>query len=152
MKKIIQILSIALMLAGVSASAQVTSTISTGNWNTAGNWSNGVPGDGATATINNSMTLNTDLSIKTGNYTVTDLGEIIDPAGGTNYSIDVSNSGILDVSGNVLIGGNLLVRNSPKFTVRGCDTMTVQGNVTFSQTSTVTVESCAVLFIDGDMD
>ena len=51
MKKIIQILSIALMLAEVSASAQVTSTISTGNWNTAGNWSNGVPGDGATSTV-----------------------------------------------------------------------------------------------------
>ncbi|MFT6166234.1 MAG: hypothetical protein ACJASF_000920 [Vicingaceae bacterium] len=139
------------LIASVSSWAQTTSTISAGNWSTAGNWSNGVPGGNDNVTVGHVMTLDTDLLIK-GTFTVSDLGEIVDSAGGGSFNINVQNSGILDVSGNLLIEGNLIVRNFAQFILRGCDTMTVEGDVFFTQTATVTIERCAVLFIDGNLD
>ena len=133
-------------------SAQTTTSISNGAWNTASNWSNGVPADGGIANITRNMTLNTNLNINNGNYTVSNAGTIIDPNGGAEYDIDVRGSGNFDVSGNVVIGGDLEVRNSGNFILRGCDTMTVRGNVSFDNNSTITIESCAVLFINGNLE
>jgi hypothetical protein len=132
--------------------AQTTTSISAGAWNTGGNWNNGVPADGGTATINRHMTLNKHLNINDGNYSVTDAGKITDPAGGTDYNIDVRGTGVFTVSGNVVIGGDLEIRNFGVFTLKGCDTMTVNGDVRFSNFAVVTIESCAVLFINGDLD
>jgi hypothetical protein len=63
-------------------SAQTTTSISSGLWNTSTNWSNNVPADGGTANITRNMSLNKNLNINNGNYTVTDAGTIIDPVGG----------------------------------------------------------------------
>ncbi|MBR9831648.1 T9SS type A sorting domain-containing protein [bacterium] len=135
-----------------SVTAQTTITTTPGSWNTSGNWNNGVPADGGTATVSHNMTLNKNLNINNGNYTVTDAGKITDPSGGTDYDIDVRGTGTFTVSGNVVIGGDLEVRNFGVFTLKGCDTMIVDGDVRFSNFAEVTIESCAVLYINGNLD
>ena len=152
MKSILQLLSIILLLMGGTSFAQNTTSISAGNWNTAGNWSNGVPGVGGNVTVNHSMTLDGDISRNSGIFIVSDAGQIIDPAGGADYEFAFNNGSIGEVSGTVSVGGDFRVRNTSQFVLKGCDTMTVGGNVLFAQSASVTVESCAVLYIDGDMD
>lgn len=140
------------ILTCLSVTSQITTTTSSGNWDTPGNWTNGVPADGGTATVNQEMTLDKNVTIFDGNYTVTDAGKITDPNGGGEYNIDVRGTGYFEISGNVSIGGDLEVRNSAEFRLQGCDTMRIRGDVVFSNNTTITVEACAVLIIDGDFD
>lgn len=145
--------SIALLLLLVlNIKAQTTTSVSDGTWNTNANWSNRVPADRGIATVNHLMILNTNLTINNGNYTVTDAGKITDPSGGADYNIDVRGTGSFTVSGTVIIGGDLEIRNSGSFILKGCDTMIVNGDVRFSNQAEVTIESCAVLIINGDLD
>lgn len=128
-----------------------TSTISDGNWNTSGNWSSGVPADGATATITHNMTLNKHLNINDGSYTLNG-GSIIDNSGGTAYNIDVRGNGYFEVAGKVIIEGNLEIRNFGEFVLKSGDTMLVKGNTDFRNDSKITIESGAVLIIEGNLE
>tara|TARA_R110002096_G_scaffold238027_3_gene429348 strand:+ start:39087 stop:40304 length:1218 start_codon:yes stop_codon:yes gene_type:complete len=129
-----------------------TTTINDGNWSTAGNWDNGVPGNGTTASITNNMNLNTNLSIGNGgNYTING-GSITDLVGGPQYSISINGSGIVVVDGNVTIEGNLSLSNNSSLTIKGCDTLRVRGDASFVNNSIISIEACAVLIIEGDVN
>lgn len=129
-----------------------TSTINNGNWTTAGNWDNGVPGNGTTASITNDMNLNTNLSIGNGgNYTING-GSITDLAGGPQYSISINGSGIVVVDGNVTIEGNLSLSNNSILTIKGCDTLRVGGDASFANNSLISIDACAVLIVTGNVD
>lgn len=134
----------------LSLSAQ-TSTSSNGNWNTGSNWTSGVPSNSETANVNNDMTLNTDLNIGTGgNYIIN--GSVIDITGGADYDVSVNGSGVLDVDGPMIIGGNVDIRNDGVLIVRSFDTLIIRGNVEFRNNSSVTVETDGVLIIQGDLE
>ncbi len=147
MKKLLTLFLSTLSILGMAQ----TSTSSDGDWDTGGNWSSGVPADDETATIAHDMTLDVDLNIDDGSYTVT-TGSIIDESGASAYDIDVRGTGYFEVAGKVSIEGDFEVRNFGEFILRGCDTMIVEGDVDFRNDAVVTIESCAVLIITGDLN
>lgn len=137
-----------LMNIGFGLFAQ-TSTISDGFWNTAGNWSAGVPGD-EVATISNNMIMNISIVIGTGGvYTST--GTITDLPGGATYGLTLTNDAIFDISGNMTIEGNVTLRNSCNLIIRNNDTLRVGNNFLIEQTGVLTIEPLGVLIVGNDM-
>jgi len=145
---------ITLSLIGLSsfiAHAQ-TSTLSNGLWNSGANWSNGVPAAGTVADISKDMTLNTNLNIGNGgSYTVNN-GSITDPVGGSKYNLSISGNGNMDISGNVTLEGDFTLQNNSSITIRGCDTLRIGGDVEFKNNSSLEIESCAVMIVDGNVE
>ena len=91
MKKNYFLLQLTLLTATLFAQ---NTTTSDGLWNTAANWSNGVPTPTELVNVNNDMTLNRDLQIDNGGeYYI--FGSAIDPVGGNTYAIQVQGSGRL---------------------------------------------------------
>ena len=156
----------------ISAFSQSTTTRFAGNWNTNGNWTNNRPGANTNATIQHQMTLNTDINIGTGTYTVTPSGSIVDPTGGSRRNITVGNNGLLNITGgNVQIEGNYsggigssagLNLNGGNVTVGGTfiggsfhvgplDTLIV-GDTELLHSNSYTIDSLGVLIINGDLD
>ncbi len=80
-----------------------TTTVSSGNWNNASNWSNGVPGNNDNAIINHTITLNQNDRLK--NITIN--GTLIN--GGYQLRVDgdwIKNGTYTDTSGEVLFRNN----------------------------------------------
>lgn len=128
-----------------------TSSISDGLWNTASNWSNGVPTQTELVNVNNNMTLNRDLQIDNGGaYYI--YGSVVDPVGGNTYAIQLQGSGILDIRGKVEVQGNMNVQNNSQFFLRSGDTLIVGGDATFQNNSELTIETGAVFIIKGNLN
>lgn len=128
-----------------------TSSISDGLWNTASNWSNGVPTQTELVNVNNDMTLNRDLQIDNGGaYYI--YGSVVDPVGGNTYAIQLQGSGILDIRGKVEVQGNMNVQNNSQFFLRSGDTLIVGGDATFQNNSELTIETGAVFIIKGNLN
>lgn len=146
MKKLVLFIAATFLFVGLMAQ---TSTVSSGNWTNAGNWTAGVPGD-ELAQVNNAMNLNTTLNIGNGaDYRIN--ADVTDPSGGAAYSINQSGTSIVDIDARVEIEGNYSLSNSSSLTVRSGDTLIIRGNLTATQSSVITVEAGGVLIIDGDL-
>ncbi len=140
------------LLCITSIVAQVTASSSAGNWSTPGNWTNGVPANGGTATISHAMTMDQNITVFNGNYTLTNSGSITDNAGGSNYNLDIRGTGNFDVSGKIILGGDFEIRNFANVTLNGCDSIVVGGDADFQNDGTITVANCAALLISGDLE
>src|SRR5688572_9385985 len=88
------VMTFLLLGTAIASFGQTTDTQagSNGLWNTAANWTNGVPAAGGTATVNKTLTINTNISVSGGGtYTInsatTDLG------GAPAYTLSISGSG-----------------------------------------------------------
>lgn len=71
MRKLFKVLSIFIIIHGLTAETVVaqTATVFDGNWNDPGNWTAGVPNGAETATIDNQLSLNVSLNLGAGaNY------------------------------------------------------------------------------------
>ncbi|MAC94781.1 MAG: hypothetical protein CMC96_04690 [Flavobacteriales bacterium] len=148
MKKNYFLLPLTLLTATLFAQ---NTTTSDGLWNTAANWSNGVPTPTELVNVNNDMTLNRDLQIDNGGeYYI--FGSAIDPVGGNTYAIQVQGSGILDISGKVEIQGNFNAQNNSQFYLRSGDTLIVGGDANFQNNSELTIETGAVFLIKGNLN
>ncbi len=129
-----------------------SNTSASGNWNTAGNWSAGVPTGATNANVNHTMTINTNISISTGDYTINQ--SVVDAVGGTVYSLSISgtggNQGNFDVHATSSFEGTCSVNSNGTLTVRSGDTLSV-GAAIFANNCTVVVEAGGTLIINGDL-
>ncbi len=141
-----------ILLLGFSANGQVTASISDGLWSSGANWSNGVPANGGTATISHNMTMDQNITVFDGNYTLTNSGSIIDPTGGSDYNLDIRGTGNFDVSGKIIVGGDFEIRNFGNVILNGCDSIVVGGDADFQNDGTITIANCAALLISGDFE
>jgi hypothetical protein len=143
-----------LSLSGIAAFSQTTTSAS-GNWNTSGNWTAGVPNGAANATINHSMTLDATMTINSATYTFN--APVTDPVGGTKYNITLSNTSSIDIKSNVTIGGTLTMNGASASTyVRNGDTLTIGepgGSLTssFSGGSLLYIEAGGVVIVNGNL-
>lgn len=148
MKKNYFLLPLTLLTATLFAQ---NTTTSDGLWNTATNWSSGVPTSTELVNVNNDMTLNRDMQIDNGGeYYI--FGSAIDPVGGNTYAIQVQGSGILDISGKVEIQGNFNAQNNSQFYLRSGDTLIVGGDANFQNNSELTIETGALFLIKGNLN
>ncbi len=129
-----------------------SNTLSAGLWNTGTNWSAGVPTGATNANVNHSMTINTNITVSSGDYTIN--SSVNDLSGGTAYNLSVSgtggNQGNFDVYATSLFEGTCTVNSNGTLTVRNGDTLTV-GTATFANNSTVVVEAGGTLIINGNL-
>ncbi|NQY66114.1 MAG: hypothetical protein HRT72_00095, partial [Flavobacteriales bacterium] len=147
MKNIIVFIGMLVILTSSMVNAQTTN--SNGSW-TGGNWDNGVPADDGVSTVNHVLSVDTDFKISgTGACTVN--GTLIDATGGSDYKLDVENSGELTVNGTTTLGSNLTVKNSANIIISACNILTV-GDMKVSNNVTFSIASCATLIVNGDLE
>jgi len=132
----------------VHTAYSVTTTINSiaaGNWSTAANWSTGiVPDADDFVNINNSMTLNSNLSPASGaTYTF-----YANSSGSGN--LNTSNGAIIDIRANVTFSGTGNNLNGGTIYVRSGYTLTLADIATANASTFVIVESGATLIILGN--
>jgi hypothetical protein len=113
-----------------------TGTSGDSNWNTAGNWSAGVPTSADAVTIG-TASANVNLSGAIGMFgtlTLSNSGDVL----------NIQNAAILDASGNITNNGALNLNSSGSFTE-----LVLEGNVTLSGSGTVTLTNNASNYIFG---
>lgn len=135
---------------GTQLSAQ-TNTVTSGNWNDITVWSTGVvPVNTTTANINHPLTINQNVTISTGYYTVN--SNATDLPGGTAFNLSVGSQGTFDVYGYVVFEGTASTAGSgPNFatlTVRNGATLVV-GATTINNKSIIVVEAGGTLIVNG---
>jgi hypothetical protein len=155
-----------------AALAQTTSTLGTsGDWNTAGNWNNGVPdalGEIAVLGTNKdaflyspnsvtfgftsvggsalSMNNNNDLTIAAG-ATMT-LGSSALLGGGVKNSLETNNGPVINVNGDLYIYGDFIVENAITLNITG--RMYIYGDVIVKNNSQFTVNNTGLLAVTGN--
>jgi hypothetical protein len=131
-------------------SGNVTTT-SGGSWTNGGNWSTGsAPNTGSdNIFVTKNITVNTNIAMS-GSAELTVTGTLIDPSGGSAYSLSISNSAIVDIEGNTTFEGALLVQNNATLTIGSGDTLTV-GSASFINNSVLVIASGGVLIVNGDL-
>jgi formylmethanofuran dehydrogenase subunit C len=136
-------------IATFNVSAVSKNTNTSGNWGTGSNWTPaGVPLASDDATVNNAMTINTNIAINLlSSYYIN--APSIDLAGGTAHTVTVS--GLLDVAANMTIEGALTVNATGQLIVRNGATLTV-GSAAFVALSSITIEQGGTLIVNGTMD
>jgi len=130
-----------------------TLTITDGLWSDPGIWTAGVPNTNSTAIITDNVFLDVNIDVGTGGAYAIDDGTITDIGGG--FNMQNRGSGLLDIGGNVRIGGDLIMRNNSQTFIRACDTVIIEGDVNTNDptnNSSLTIESCAVLIVKGDFE
>jgi len=132
-----------------------TTTTASGDWQTAGNWSAGVPGATTNAaTVNHAMTLSAiPTNVTTGVYNIN--ADVTDPAGGTAYGWTFSNGAynaaqcVLNVTaGTTTIEGTLTLGNANLY-VRNGATLIV-GSISSSTGTRITIEATGTLIVNGN--
>jgi fibronectin-binding autotransporter adhesin len=113
-----------------------TGTSGDNNWNTAGNWSAGVPTSANAVTIG-TASANVNLSGTTGSFGTLALSNAGDV-------LNILNGGILDAFGNITNTGALNLNSSGNFTE-----LVLEGNVTLSGSGTVTMSNNIQNYIFG---
>ena len=96
-----------------------TGTAGDNNWNTAGNWSAGVPTSSSAVTIG-TATASVNMNVNGGNFGTLALS-------GSGDSLTILNGDVLNAFGNITNSGNLNLSSSANFTE-----LVLQGNVTLS--------------------
>lgn len=144
-------LSVFLFFSNGYMAQNVTNTSSDGDWFTGSNWTSGVPSKEDTATVTNNMTIDGDIEIDDGSFTIAG-GTAIDPAGGSSYKITIQNDGYFEVDGDVTLEGDLELKNFGELIIKGCDTVTIGGDAVIENNSGMTIESCGVLIIEGNLE
>lgn len=124
----------------------------TGDWDDASKWSGGNIGDLLTETIsignNVDPTVRSGFSYTVGNVTLSnnnDLaihGSLTIGADGTPRSLTTNNNAVINVTGTLIIWGNLTVNNNLVWNISG--TVTIKGNVTMG--------NGAALAVSGDLE
>lgn len=130
-----------------SAMAQ-TNTVASGNWNTAANWSSGVPLSGSTIMVNHPMIIDVNINAN-GDYTISKT--IKDAAGGIAYSLTVNNKLNMNAQGTSIFEGALYVNNGGTLTIQSGDTLIVGPNSDFANNSQVEIKAGGVLIVTGDL-
>jgi hypothetical protein len=125
-----------------------TNTVAAGNWNTASNWSAGVPSSGSTITVNHAMTIDVNINAN-GDYTIAKT--ITDAVGGTAYTLDVNDKLDMTAQGTSIFEGALNVNNGGKLTIESGDTLIVGPNSDFANNSQVEIKAGGVLVVNGDL-
>ncbi|HXU25648.1 MAG TPA: T9SS type A sorting domain-containing protein [Bacteroidia bacterium] len=148
MKKITTSFLLSLPFLGL---AQTATTVANGNWTSASIWSvNTTPStNNASITVANTVTVNTSIGLS-GTTSLLVTGSLIDPTGGSAYSLNLSNFSNLTVSGNVTFEGNLSVSNSATITITSGATLTVK-DVTFSNNTILVINTGGSFVVKGDL-
>lgn len=127
------------------------SSVADGNWTTGGTWNGGTAPAGSDAiTVNHNVTVNTNLSIS-GGLTVASGASLVDPAGGTNYTLDVTGTANFNVRGTTTFGGSVTLQNTAILHVYGCATLTV-GGLSLQNNTQMFIDSCATLVVNGNLN
>lgn len=145
------------LVCSLGAFAQATFT-TTGNWETAGNWSGSNIGDlvSEDVTINNnrSALINNGSTYTIGNLdfgntsalTINTTGTLNVGDSGNPRDVTANNSATLTVTGTMIIWGDLVVNNSLVLSVAG--TLIVKGNVQMNNGASISVTGA--VDIEGD--
>lgn len=136
-----------------SVQAQTTSTTS-GNWNDGTVWSTGtVPAGTTNTTVNHPITINQNIAISSGDYTIN--SNVTDLPGGTAHTLSVGANGILDVYGYMVFeGAGTTAGGGANFAtviVRAGGTLVLGGGTLFGNKSIIIVEAGGTLIINGDL-
>ena len=113
-----------------------TGTAGDNNWNTAANWSAGVPTSSLAVTIGTSSA-NVNVSGTTGMFGTLALS-------GSGDSLAIANNSIMDAFGNITNNGSLNLNSTGNFTE-----LVLEGNVVLSGTGTLTLSNNVNNFIFG---
>jgi Secretion system C-terminal sorting domain len=152
MKKLVLLFLVCLSGFGDVAMAQTNSTTS-GNWNDINVWSTGVvPVNTTNVNVNHPITINQNIAITTGDYTVN--SNATDLPGGTAFNLSVGALGIFDVYGYVVFEGTGSTAgggpNDATLIVRNGATL-VLGTTSINNKSIVLVEAGGTLIINGNL-
>lgn len=127
------------------------SSAANGNWTAGGTWTGGVvPASNDATTVNNNVTVNANLTVSN-SLTVSATGTLIDPAGGTNYTLNVVNSGAFNVYGNTTFGGAMTVQNTAVVHIYAGATLTV-GSLALSGNTNFIIDAGGTLIVNGTLD
>ncbi len=133
----------------LTVQAQTTVTIGSGNWTFGANWSSGVPGPRGRAIVNDPLTLNTNLMLRSSaRYTFNDA--VTDPPGGNNHDILIRNGARLIINATTIIGGDIKIKNDAKLEINTVDTLRIGGDLLLRDDATLDMEEGSVLIIEGD--
>jgi len=113
-----------------------TGTSGDNNWNTAGNWSAGVPTSSSAVTIG-TATASVNMNVNGGNFGTLALS-------GSADSLTILNGDVLNAFGNITNSGSLNLSSTGSFTE-----LVLQGNVTLSGSGTLTLSNNVNNFIFG---
>ena len=130
-----------------------TNTVTSGNWNDVTVWSPSVvPVNTTNANVNHPLTINQNVTLSTGDYTVN--SNATDLPGGTAYNLSVGAQGVFDVYGYVVFEGTASTTgggpNDATVIVRNGATL-VLGATSINNKSIITVESGGTLIINGNL-
>jgi hypothetical protein len=113
-----------------------TGTAGDNNWNTAGNWSGGVPTSASAVTIGTATT-SVNMNAGTGMFGTLSLS-------GSGDALGITNGDTLEAFGNIANNGALTLNSTGNFTE-----LVLEGNVTLSGTGTVTLSNNSQNYIFG---
>jgi hypothetical protein len=130
---------------------QTAITVANGNWTSASTWStSAVPSTNNTAIIvEDNVIVTTNLSLS-GTASLLVTGSLINPSGGAARSLSLSNFSSLTVSGNTDFEGNLTLSNSSTVTINSGYTLTV-GGASFSNNTVLVINAGGSLIVNGDL-
>lgn len=130
-----------------------TNTVTSGTWNDNTVWSPAVvPVNTTNANVNHPLTINQNITISTGDYTIN--SNATDLPGGTAYNLSVGAQGVLDVYGYVVFEGTGATTgggpNDATLIVRNGATL-VLGATSINNKSVILVEAGGTLIINGNL-
>lgn len=134
------------------ANAQ-TNSVTSGNWNDITVWSTGVvPINTTNANVNHPLTINQDITISTGDYTIN--SNATDLPLGTAFNLSVGGQGVFDVYGYVVFEGTASTTgggpNDATLIVRNGGTLVV-GATSINNKSIILVEAGGTLIVNGNL-
>jgi hypothetical protein len=130
-----------------------TNSVTSGNWSDITVWSTGVvPVNTTNANVGHPLTINQNITLSTGDFTIT--SNATDLPGGTAYNLSVGGLGVFDVYGYVVFEGTASTTgggaNFATLTVRNGGTLVV-GATAINNKSIIIVEAGGTLIINGNL-
>jgi hypothetical protein len=143
------LLFVSMSLVGVAQ----TNTTTSGTWNDPSVWSAGVPTGAITANVNNTIEINTNITVAAG-ATYNIFQSATDFPGGSAYTLLVN--GALDVQGGTTYFGGALGTmtggGGSSIRVRNGATLIVTGPTSFANGTVVLIDAGGTLIVNGNFD
>lgn len=145
-------------MTALSLHAADRESVANGDWSDKCTWDAGcsqsIPDKSDDVTIKHDVTLDISLTggsqIK-GTLTIASGGSLTDEAGGSAFDMRIQNNGQLILEGDISIDGNFELQGSSVLTIKDGATLTVSGDVSWSGTTTVLVESGGEFNVGGTL-
>ncbi len=148
-----------LFVSSVTLYAQTRTFSTTGNWETASNWTGNNIADLITedASLSNNVSASVSSSLTVGNvslgngntsWTITPTSTFNIGNNITVGNLDASNGGTVTINGNLTIWGNLEAGNNLTINVGGGGSLIIRGNVNVSNNASVTINGTTQ--VDGN--